>query len=273
MTVPKAVVVTRSEPPGGPLIRELQALGLPVLHWPAIAVAPADAADLARTLTRAGSFDWMVLTSGHAVAAVTRALPGAPPGVRIAAVGPATAAALRARGWPVELSGEGPGAEGLLRAFERLGIRGRRILYPASSRALPILSEGLARLGAEVVRIEAYRTVAGAALDAEACRATIAREGVAAVTFASPSAVDELERALGCEHFQHLLNVAAGVAIGPTTARALGARGFPPVVAEPHTLHGLALACDALMRGIQRGSHHASRGYDAALRAEKRIKS
>ncbi len=269
----KPVVVTRAEPPGGPLSRELEALGLAVLRWPAIAIEPADTAQLTQALSDVTSFDWIVLSSRHGVAALAEVLPRAPRGVRIAAVGPATAAALRERGWPVELSAEEAGAAGLLNALERRGLRGQRVLHPTSSRALPSLSEGLARLGAEVVSIEAYRTVAGASLDTEACRAAIARQSLGAVTFASPSAATELESALGMEYFRELLRAAPAVAIGPTTARALSARGFSPFVAEPHTLRGLALCCEALVRGIQAGSPGADPGHQAALRAEKRLTS
>ena len=60
------------------------------------------------------------------------------------------------------------------------------------------------------------------------------------MTFASPSAVIELERSLGKEHFDRLLRGAKVVAIGPTTARELVERGGAPVLAESATLHGLA---------------------------------
>jgi len=63
---------------------------------------------------------------------------------------------------------------------------------------------------------------------------------IGAVTFASPSAVIELERALGAPHFTRLLAQAAVVAIGPTTARALAERGRTAVLAESATLSGLA---------------------------------
>ncbi len=269
----KPVVVTRAEPPGGPLSRELEARGLAVLRWPAIAIEPVDPTPLTQALHEAIPFDWIVLTSRHGVAALAAVLPAAPGGVRIAAVGPATAAALRERGWPVELSADEAGAEGLLKALERRGLRGQRVLHPTSSRALPSLSEGLARLGAEVVSLEAYRTVAGASLDTDACRAAIDRRSLGAVTFASPSAATELEHALGTEYFRQLLRAAPAVAIGPTTARALSARGFSPFIAEPHTLRGLALCCEALVRGIQAGSPAADPEHQAALRAEKRLTS
>jgi uroporphyrinogen-III synthase len=237
----KPVVVTRAEERDGPLSTELKSLGLPVLVWAAVRVLPANATALDEALGRAESFDWIVFTSRHAVAAVTSRLSAPPAGVRTAAVGRATAAVLKQHGWPVDLVPGEPSAAGLVAAFAASGsARGSRALYPASSRALPTLAAGLTQLGAEVTTVEAYRTVAGTALDVDDCRSWIARDAVGAVTFASPSAVAELESALGVEDFRRLLGRAPAVAIGPTTARALTERGYTPKLAESATLRGLA---------------------------------
>ena len=239
----KPVVVTRAEESDGALSTELKSLGLPVLVWSAVRVLPADTARLDAALSSPQSFDWIVFTSRHGVAAVTIRLPTPPAGVRTAAVGRATAAVLRQHGWPVDLLPGEPSAAGLVAAFAASGSAGgARILYPASSRALPTLATGLTQLGAQVTTVEAYRTVSGTALDVEECRSWIERQGVGAVTFASPSAVMELESALGEEDFARLLATAPAVAIGPTTARALTERGYTPTLAESATLRGLARA-------------------------------
>jgi uroporphyrinogen-III synthase len=237
----KPVVVTRAEERDGPLSRELKSLGLPVLVWTAVRILPADTARLEEALSRAESFDWIVFTSRHGVAAVTARLPGPPAGVRIAAVGRATASVLKQHGWPADLVPGEHNAAGLVAAFAASGrAHGARILYPASSRALPTLATGLMQLGAEVTTVEAYRTASGSALDIDDCRSWIERQGIGAVTFASPSAVVELESALGKEDFARLLAAAPAVAIGPTTARALTERGYTPALAESATLRGLA---------------------------------
>jgi uroporphyrinogen-III synthase len=237
----KPVVVTRAEERDGPLSAELKSLGLPVLVWAAVRVLPADTTRLDEALSRVSSFDWIVFTSRHAVAAVTARLPTRPAGLRTAAVGRATAAVLKQHGWPADLVPGDANAAGLVAAFATSGCgHGARILYPASSRALPTLAAGLTQLGAEVTTVEAYRTASGAALDVADCRSWIARDAVGAVTFASPSAVVELESALGREDFARLLGHAPAVAIGPTTARALTERGYTPTLAESSTLRGLA---------------------------------
>jgi uroporphyrinogen III methyltransferase / synthase len=238
----RAVVVTRAEASDGPLSRELKDLGLNVLVWPAVSVTRADPQGLRTALAAAGRFDWIVFASRHAVAAVLSELPQAPAGVKIAAIGAATAQVLRQRGWPVDLVPEEASAASLVQAFaarHELTSGLLRILYPASSRALPTLAAGLRQLGAEVSQVEAYRTE-GAPLDVAGCRDWIAREAVGAVTFTSPSAVEELARVLGEADFAHLLSTAAPIAIGRTTARALSARGHNPVVATSATLAGVA---------------------------------
>jgi uroporphyrinogen-III synthase len=241
-----AVVVTRAEAPDGPLSRELRSLGLNVLLWPAVRTAPAAGNALERALARIQDFDWIVFTSRHAVTAVIRWLPRLPPGVRVAAIGRATAQVLRGRGFSVDLLPNEANAAALVNAFATQGCSGARILYPASSRALPTIAQGLTQL-AEVHQVEGYRTEA-ALLDADDCRAWIDREVISAVTFASPSAVIELERALGLPHFTRLLAQAAVVAIGPTTARALAERGRTAVLAETATLSGLASTTHRLLQ-------------------------
>jgi len=224
---------------------------LPVLLWPAVTVEIAEKEPLERALSQVESFDWIVFASRHAVAAVTAIVAAAPAGVKIAAVGQATAQVLRQRGWPVDLLPSEANAAALVAEFAASGedlAKGARVLFPASSRALPTIASGLTQLGAEVVQVEAYRTESSAALDVEDCRSWIARGGIGAVTFASPSAVDELEHALGKGDFDRLLSVATAVAIGPTTARALTDRGHTPALAESATLQGLAHTTHRLLQ-------------------------
>ena len=244
----KPVVVTRAESADGPLSRELRSLGLEVLSWPAVSVTAADPRALDSALARLASFTWIVFASRHAVAAVLARAPKPPEGLRVSAVGRATALTLSERGWPVHLTPADASAAALIDAFaaQRLASA-TRILYPASSRALPTIAAGLRELGAEVTQVEAYRTEA-ASLDVAQCRALIERRGLGAVTFASPSAVSELARALGAEDFARLLDHAPPVAIGRTTARELAARGRQATLAETATLHGLALTTYRLMQ-------------------------
>jgi uroporphyrinogen-III synthase len=192
------VVVTRDEPPRGPLAERLEREGARVLLWPAMRVAPpADEAPLARELTRLESYDWLLLTSAHAVEAVASRRATLPTALRVAALGAATAAAAESHGWPIDRVPAEFNAEALVAAFAAAAdAAGARCLFPAADRAAQTLETGLAALGAAVTRVEAYRTVA-APLDRARCLAAAERGEIDVVTFASPSAVDGLAESLG----------------------------------------------------------------------------
>ena len=142
---------------------------------------------------RSARFDWIVFASRHAVAAVLGALPAAPPDLKVAAIGKATAQVLRQRGWPVDLVPDEASAAALVAAFgARVAAGGGRASSIRPARARCRRSPRACGSSApQVAQVEAYRTE-GAALDVADCRDWIARDGIAAVTFASPSAVDEL---------------------------------------------------------------------------------
>jgi uroporphyrinogen-III synthase len=261
VTESKPVVVTRAEGADGPLSSELRGLGLAVLLWPAVETSAAASGELDTELARIKEFDWIVFASRPAVAAVLERVAARPPRLQVAAVGQATAQVLNQRGWKVDLVPDDANAAALVEAFEvMLRAAGRaagqalRVLFPASSRALPTIAAGLSQLGADVVQVEAYRTEP-AALNVDDCLSWITREAIGAVTFASPSAVIELERSLGKENFDRLLGAAPAVAIGPTTARELAERGRTPVLAESATLQGLARTTHRLLQAREPLAH------------------
>jgi len=177
------------------------------------------------------------------VEAVVSRVPAPPPGVRMAAVGPSTARALREAGWPADRVPSDPSGEGLVEAFRSAGdAAGARVFFPASAIARDVIPKGLAGLGALVHQVTAYRMVQ-LPLDADACRAALDRGDVDVVTFASPSAMDGLRTGLGAELFRRLAREVTAAAMGPTTGAALRDAGWKKiVVARDATLEGLAEA-------------------------------
>ena len=242
------VAVTRCEPEHGPLTRRLEVQGARVVRWTSMRLAPpADPRPLERALARLADYDWLVVTSAHAVAAITARFERRPPRLRSAAVGPGTAAELEAAGWAVDVVGPGPGAEALVRALGEHGVAGARVLFPAGSLAREALAEGLAGLDVALDRVEAYRTLP-VRLDAGACFAQLDAGAVDAVTFASPSAVDGLALAFGRETLPAVLERVAVASIGPTTSAALAALGRPAdAEASPP---GLDTLVDAVVQAL-----------------------
>jgi uroporphyrinogen-III synthase len=154
-------------------------------------------------------------------------------GGRIAAVGAATAAALRSRGVEPDIVAEGSGASVLRRLPPDLG--GCRVLLPRGEDATKELPEELARRGAEVACLVLYRKVPqphDAGLEREILEKPF---GVFCAT--SPSAARWLFDGLGRAATARLCATPAAV-LGRSTARFLEGRGVARVSVAPEATFG-----------------------------------
>jgi len=235
----KRVVVTRAAAQCAALCRELVARGATPLVLPLVAfAAPENTAPLDAALRELAEFDWILLTSQNAVQALAArcetldiSLAAAAGSLRIAAVGPATAAAAEKAG--LKVAHVAATHHGVALAEELGGqVRGCRIFLPRSDRANPALPEALARLGARVTEVVAYRTLAASPAEEEARRQMERGEAEAVLCF-SPSAVQHLADLLGAERMRALQKQMVFAAIGPVTAAALRKAGVEHVVVAP----------------------------------------
>ncbi len=229
-------IVTRAHEQSGSLVEALEAMGARVIASPAIRFAePASWEPLDRA-ARSGGWDWVMLTSVNGVAAVDRRLRslgldwgcfGRP---RFAAIGPATAEALERIGVEAALVPSEFRAEGILESLAPRDVEGRRILLARAERARDVLPDELARRGAKVEVVTAYRTLpcgpgpeAVAALQARGSGARIL------VVFTSPSTVAGFVDPLPPAALEGLRG-ATLAAIGPVTGEALDRRGLRAAV-------------------------------------------
>jgi len=238
----RRIVVTRARAQASDLVQRLTALGAEVVSAPVIRIEPLpDLTPLRHALAALATYDWVAFTSSNAVevACTERA---AFAGVRVAAIGPATADALARRGVAVALVPEPHVAEALVAALAARGVSGKRVLVPCAERARPALADGLRAHGAAVDVVPVYRTVADGGDGTELARQLLAGS-VDAVTFTSSSTV---------EHFVALVGTPAATSgrfiaavIGPVTAATateLGVAAGGLIEAEPSTAAGLTAA-------------------------------
>ncbi|MGH7553699.1 MAG: uroporphyrinogen-III synthase, partial [Longimicrobiales bacterium] len=213
------VVVTRAAAQVAGLAEALELAGADVLVRPLIRILPSsDEEALARAVAAVGTYDWVIFTSANAVDKFLNEVrrvgvrAGDLTRVRVAAVGPATAAALADGGIRVDVLPRESLAEAIAAELSAIvELAGKRVLWPRASAARSELTSALEKEGARVEPIEAYRTepdeAAGAAL-----RREVAAGGVDLLTFTSPSTVMAFAGA-GME-----LAGARVAVIGPVTA-------------------------------------------------------
>jgi uroporphyrinogen-III synthase len=240
----RVVLVTRPAQQAEPLVRRLDDLGADVLAAPTVTITlpePGGPLDGAIEGAGRGAFEWIAFTSASGVRAWTdraAALDAPAPRARLAAVGDATAAALRDAGLSPSLIPEAFTTASLGAAFPR-GTG--RVLLPRADLATEDLEEALRSRGWEPVRVHAYRVRPVDRLPPEAERA-LSDGRVDAVTFTSPSTVHGFVRVAGVPRDL------AVVCIGPVTAEAAEAAGFVvDQVAGPHTTEGLV---EAVVRAL-----------------------
>ncbi len=253
----RCIMVVRPHAQAVETAQALAALGAEALIAPVIRIESlADSPALAAALAQLPQTDWVVFTSVHGVDAMMACIARgggdarAFGGVRIAAVGPATAARLEARGLLPDLVPDRYLTEALPDALASQGpLAGQRIMLPRSAMASSSLGDALRACGAEVTEIAAYRVLPGDPLD-DALLDRLEQGGVDLALFASPSEVDGFIAAVPSVRRGNTLPRIAAAAIGPVTERALRAAGLAVALSAPeHSMPGLLRAvCDYFAR-------------------------
>jgi uroporphyrinogen-III synthase len=236
-------VITRPDPDALSLAERLRSLGAVPILAPSIEIEFTDPPELARALAAISDYDGIVFPSKNGVEAVFRLAREIKKGdrPRIAAIGPATEAALRRRGILADLVPDRYVAEAVLEALGN--VSGLKILLPRADIARRALAEGLRQRGAVVDEIAAYRT------RTRKLRSTIGSQAESldsadAITFTSSSTVR------GFVESRPVPPGAKIVCIGPITAKTAAEYGLRvDAVAERYTEEGLIAALLDLFGG------------------------
>jgi uroporphyrinogen III methyltransferase/synthase len=234
----RTVVVTRARNQSGVLATRLRALGAEVVEMPLIRVE-ANPVEIGAAV--GSGLDMLCVTSPNGVRFLFDALGAGRldarslAGIRVAALGPGTAAALSDNGVIADVVASRPVAEGLLDELSAEDLQGTRVAVLQAEGARPVLAEGLASRGAQVSTVALYRTLSEP--PDEVAAEAAARAGW--ITFASASTVASYVEAFpgGPPPGARL------VSIGPVTSAAIREAGLEvSVEAEGHDLDGLVAA-------------------------------
>lgn len=238
----KRIVVTRATDQAPALSGRLRELGAEVMEVPAVRIARLDLDPLRSALEMLAEYDWIVFTSRNGVSLFWEQLLSSGrdarslAGIRIAAVGAATAGALLEHGIAVDVIPEKFVAEGLIEALGYRGdMTGARVLHVGAEGARDVLRAGLEELGAAVTLLPVYRSVPQPE-GAENLRAALEHGEVDLVTLTSASAVAGLVDAVGAD----AATGAPTASIGPITSDAARAAGMDVTIeAGESTIDGL----------------------------------
>jgi uroporphyrinogen III methyltransferase/synthase len=226
----KRILVTRPREQAAEFVDRLEALGAQAIEAPLVRILPPlDFGPLDEACAHVDRFNWIVFTSGNAVDAFmdrllrsTRDL-RALGGVKLCAIGPATADHLARHGLKVDFIPPEYRAETLARAFSDSGkVAGMNIFLPHADIGREVLVEELRKLGADVTEAIAYRTVSTEGEregEPDIYRMLLERR-IDVVTFTSASAVRSFVKLLGAEPAADLLGQTVVASIGPVTAEA-----------------------------------------------------
>ncbi|WP_456826235.1 uroporphyrinogen-III synthase [Cellulomonas sp. P5_E12] len=216
-------------------------------------VPPEDPTELDDALLalESGWYGWLVVTSAAAVPVlVDRAQESAGSlgqlladgGVRVAAVGPGTARALREAGVEPSLVPRGSSTSRALVDAWPAPSPPARVLFPRGDLAAPTITDGLRARGWDVTDVVAYRTVPAAPPPADV-REAWADGTIHAALLTSASTVRELAARMGPPPSSTLM-----IGIGPSTAAEAARLGLPLAgIATEQTMLGMV---DALARAV-----------------------
>ncbi|HEX8556880.1 MAG TPA: uroporphyrinogen-III synthase [Pyrinomonadaceae bacterium] len=239
----RTVLITRARAQAAEFAAELESYGARVVACPTIEIVPpASYAQLDEAIDNLFGYDWLLLTSANAAEHFLARLEASGKdvseldGLRVCAIGEATAERLVAAHVHVDLVPEKSRAEGVFDALEiylggRAQFEGLNFLLPRAAVARDFLPRALEAAGARVDVVEAYRTVRPETTERARAEALLVGGGVDCVTFTSPSTVHNFAQLFDTRDLRPLLPGVRVACIGAVTAEAAAEYGLRADVA------------------------------------------
>ena len=243
----RTVMITRARAQAAEFAADLEAFGARVVACPTIEIIPPESyARLDEAIENLFGYDWLVLTSANAVEHFLARLEAVGKdiseldGLRVCAIGEATAERLVTAHVHVDVVPEKSRAEGVFEALEKyLGGRehfeGLNFLMPRAAVARDFLPRALEEAGARADVVAAYRTVRPGTTDRARAEALLVGGGVDCVTFTSSSTVHNFAQLFDTRDLRPLLAGARVACIGGVTAETALEYGLRADIVPPES--------------------------------------
>jgi uroporphyrinogen III methyltransferase/synthase len=236
----RRILITRPRAQADDFADKLRSAGFEPVYFPVIEIKPVENnLALERALAKLNCYEWIVFTSANAVEIVFDQFPASNwnEEVKFAAIGPKTAAALKARNISPDFVPEEYIAEAILPGLGDLV--GKWVLLPRAEIARKELPEAIFRAGGVPHEITVYKTLP---VQPDLDGLTALKSGVDVVTFASASSVENFAAIVRKNRLDplNLPNDPLIACIGPITEQAARDEGFQNIVtAKEYTTEGL----------------------------------
>lgn len=243
----KHILVTRAHRQAGAISRLLAEYGAQPVELPSIDIQPLyDYQEMDLAISDLPQYQWLIFTSVNGVEPFfgrlheqkldARALKG----LKIGAIGPATAGALEKEGIIPDFCPKVYTSRGLITGLKGINVSGQSFLLVRADIADKELTEGLTVLGAKVREVSAYRNVP-AIKSLDRVKKMLTGHEIDVITFTSSSTFSNLMMVLGKNKIA--LNGAKIACIGPKTAETVRKAGFQvDIIASEATIKGLVEA-------------------------------
>ncbi len=245
----QTVVVTRSREQASSLVENLEGMGARVLQCPTIRVEPLPySPELDAQIAMLWKKEWIIFTSVNGVEMFWNKLGELRCDARafgpamVAAIGPATVAALKVRGINPDFVPDSSISENVAQGLIERGAAKGKVLVVRAQESREVIETKLREAGADVEVAAVYRTVPDLS-NVEAAKAAIENGEVNWVSFTSSSTVKNFVDALGAEFVAAHRDKFRVAVIGPITAATSCEAGLTPdVEASEASVEALASA-------------------------------
>lgn len=243
----KKILITRTREQASKLKMALEEFGAEVYEVPTIEVRPLITDKTYEILKNLRNYDWIVFTSENGIRLFFETLLKLGLDLRslhnlkIAVIGPATYEALKHFYLKADIKPEKNFTqEGLAEAFQKVEVKGKRVLLVRAKVAREVLPESLKAQGAEVEILPIYETLCPETSGAKLKE--VFKEKINALTFTSSSTVENFFKLLK-EAELDLPEDLVLASIGPVTSETLRKFGYEPTLeAKEYTISGLVSA-------------------------------
>ncbi|MGV7221079.1 MAG: uroporphyrinogen-III C-methyltransferase [Nitrospinales bacterium] len=241
----KTIVITRAREQSESFTQLLMEKGAEPYSFPVIqTVPPEDWGPLDTALADLNKYDGLIFTSVNGVKFFLQRLKQKDKdirelkGVRIFAIGPKTAQAVKDLGIRVDVVPEKFVAESLLESLDKEDVKGKRYLLPRAQIAREILPHTLRDLGAKIDVAPAYQTILPVTLKDD-LQTKLQDGDIDAITFTSSSTVQNFMKIFG-DDLKPLLKKTTIACIGPVTAKTAESLGLKvDIIPENYTIEAL----------------------------------